>query len=294
MLDNLNRHFNQKKHIHFALFLFIILAGFMLLDFGFAESKTNATRMTIFIKNTAPVIVWANVTSNPTLPGSYITIRGNASDANGDSLMFNVSIYNTTKGLIARRKMSYHPTEKIWVNNTYQLPADARPGNWYANITFYDGFTFVVNKTRFEVSSQTSTKLQNSPIDFGNQTVGQIAQRADNGTAVAGKYSTAIRGWPLILNNTGNTLVNYTLNGSDLKGPTKTIGVGNVTWNITSNPVDGEGVATGKIKLTAAQKLVATGKAAKSYQKVYFWITTPNGITQQRLNGTVVIITSTE
>ena len=279
-----------RKEAHVILLILVVLASLSLLNFGFASSISNSTRMFVWITNTAPVVVFANVTPNPALPSQTLTYKINVTDANSDTMTVSIIYYNTTHK--ARSSSIKVPVNGNWrINNTFTLPSDADPGTWYVNATISDGLATVINKTIFTVSSLVGTRLQNSPIDFGNQTAGQTAQRASNGTAVAGKYKAITAGWPLIINNTGNTKNNYTINGTDLVGTSKTIGVSNVTWALTRT---GEGSRTSKTALTKSQVSITTGKTAGQSQRVYFWTDTPNGIKQQQYNGTIIIVTNTQ
>lgn len=282
-----------KRELNFALIVLVTLAAFSLINVGFATTFVNSTAMTVFIKNTAPQEIFANVTPNPAIPGQTLTFRANITDVNSDALKVNITYYNTTNKPQTGGINLHVPLNGLYyINNTFTLSATAAAGTWSVNATFSDGFVTVTNRTTFTVNSMTSTKLQNTPIDFGNQTVGQTAQRANNGTTVAGIYSSSIQGWPLVINNTGNTVANYSINGTNLVGPTKTIGVSNVTWNTTRT---GEGSRAGKVALTkTTPRLIVAHKSSGSNAKVCFWLDTPRGITQQRLNGTVKIVTNSE
>jgi len=282
-----------KRELNFALIVLVALAAFSLINIGFATTFVNSTSMTVYIKNTAPQEIFANVTPNPAVPGQTLTYRANITDINGDSLKVNITYYNTTNKAQTGGTNLHVPLNGLYyTNNTFTLSATAAAGTWSVNATISDGFTTVTNRTTFTVNSLTSTKLQNTPVDFGNQTAGLTAQRAENGTSVAGTYPSGIRGWPLIINNTGNTIANYSINGTNLVGPSKTIGVSNVTWNTTRT---GEGSRSGKVALTkTTPKLIAAHKGSGTNSKVYFWLDTPRSITQQRLNGTVKIVTNSE
>lgn len=264
------------------------MATFAVLDFGFATTFVNSTTMTVFIKNTAPVLLNATIAPDPAVPGQTMTYTANISDVNGDAVNGSITYYNTTNG--ARSIQIFLALESgLYVNNTFTIPTDAEPGTWYANITFTDGIVTMVNKTTFTVSALTATRLQNTPINFGNQTVGLTAQRAENGTAVAGVYQGIVAGFPLIINNTGNIKANYSINGTDLVGATATIGAGNVSWNITATTI---GERVGKIALTKTTPVtVEDGITAGLTSSVYFYLDTPN-VTQQTYNGNISIVTT--
>ncbi len=276
-----------------ALFFFLVVGAFLLLDFGFAATGTNSTIMTVFITNTAPTLTFAAVQPNPALPGQTLNVTANITDANGDAITATYVVYDPSGASASGTIGLVHLSGLVYFNDTYTLDANAAPGTWSVNVTYNDGIATRVNTTTFTVNSVTSTTLQNTPIDFGNQTVGLTAQRAENGTAVAGTYNGVLAGFPLIINNTGNVKANYTINGSNLIGntrPAEIIGVGNVTWNVTNT---GVGSRTGKVALSTAQTKIASDIAAGNSQNVYFWIDTPNGVSEQRYNGTVVIVTTT-
>ncbi len=274
-----------------VLFVFLVIASIALLGVGFATTQYLNTTMTVFITNTPPVLVYANVTPNPASPGNTLTFLANITDNNSDTITASIIYYNTTgaaQGGPTNLSLASGTslTGAIFSNNTYTLPSTAAAGTWTVNITFSDGIATVVNATSFTVSSVLSTALGNAPISFGNQTVGQTAQRAENGTAVAGIYYGTVNGFPLLLNNTGNIPANYSVNGTSLVGqttPAQAIGPGNVTFNITDT---GVGSAGGKIALpSAAPATIANGVTGGSVQKVYFYISTPNGISQQNYTG---------
>jgi hypothetical protein len=282
----------NKKTLNAVLIFFLILAGLEILNFGFAVSITNSTIMTVFITNTAPVVTYLNVTPDPALPGQALTFKANATDANGDPLTFTIIYYNTTGANVsgAAISLSLNGATGYYTNNTFTLSPEADAGTWSVNVTVSDGLTTIVNKTTFTVSGLLSTGLKNTPIDFGNQTVGLTAQRAENGTALAGKYKGIVAGFPLIINNTGNLQANYSINGTDLiSDGGKIIGVGNVTWNVTATT---DGTRTGKVALaTGAPAKISDLVNAGDTQDVYFWIDTPNNVNQSQYNGTVLIET---
>ncbi|MBN2421529.1 hypothetical protein JXB27_04590 [Candidatus Woesearchaeota archaeon] len=281
---------SKADSFNVTMFFFIVVAGLLLFEIGFATTLYNSTYMTVFITNTAPQMIFANATPNPALPGQTITARVNVSDANGDTLLVNITYYNTTSGAESDL-ISLVLEGDFYTNNTFTLPATAPVGTWYFNTTISDGFTTTINMTTFTVNAVLSTRIDNSPIIFGNQTVGQTAQRAENGTYVAGVYSENINGFPLVLNNTGNVLANYSINGTYLVGQTdgsEIIGIGNVTWNVT---ITDSGTRAGKIGLTTAPAVIAAGIAASGAQNVYFWIDTPTGVTQQEYRGNISIET---
>lgn len=282
---------NKIDNFNVTMFFFIVVAGLLLFDIGFAETIYNSTYMTVFITNTAPQVIFSNATPNPAIPGQAVTARANITDVNGDSLSVNITYYNTTSG--AESGIIHMDLQgDFYTNNTFILPVTAPAGTWYFNITTSDGFTTTVNKTTFTVNGVLSTRVDNSPIIFGNQTVGQVAQRAQNGTYVAGTYAGNVNGFPLVLNNTGNVLAAYSINGTYLAGQTdgsKIIGVGNVTWAITDT---GSGSRASKTALAVAPASIATDIAASLAQNVYFWIDTPTGVTQQEYRGNITIETT--
>ncbi len=264
----------------------ILVSVLCFLNFSTIASAANQsiTYATVYVINTLPNIQTVTESPNPAVPSDIITVKANVSDVNGDLSKVWAKYYNTTGGLVGTVKLIYNTTSKLYQNTTFTIPADAVGGTW--NVTVYANDTYGTKSksTTFTVNSVIAMALQNTPIDFGNSSVGVTNRRAENGTAVAGSYRGIVAGFPLKVNNTGNTKNNYSISGLQLVGQTNSaykIGVSNVTYKLTSAP---PGTA-----LTGVNMLYSGNNAPKSIVNTYFWINVPTGIPQQQYKGNVTI-----
>jgi hypothetical protein len=265
----------------------IILVSVMcFITFSTIASAANqsTTYATVYVMNTLPHIQTVTASPDPAVPSDVMTVKSNVSDVNGDLDVVWAKYYNTTMGLVGTVSLTYNATSKLYADYTFTIPADAIGGTW--NVTVYANDTYGTSSksTTFTVNSVIAMTLQNTPIDFGNSSVGVANRRAENGTAIAGSYRGVVEGFPLIVNNTGNTKNNYTISGLDLVGQTNgayKIGVSNVTYKLTSTP---SGTA-----LTGVDTLYSGNNNAKSVVNTYFWINVPTGIPQQQYKGNVTI-----
>lgn len=264
----------------------ILLSVLCFLTFSTIASAANqsTTYATVYVINTLPHIETVTVSPAPAVPSDLMTVNANVSDANGDLSKVLAKYYNTTGGLVGTVTLIYNSTSKLYQNTTFTIPADAAGGTWNVTIYANDSYGTVSKSTLFTVNTLLAMALQNTPIDFGNTSVGVTGRRAENGTAVAGSYRGVVAGFPLKVNNTGNTKNNYSISGLQLVGQTVgtyKIGVSNVTYKVTSTP---PGTA-----LTGVDTLYSGNNAPKSIVNTYFWINVPTGIPQQQYKGNVTI-----
>ncbi len=264
----------------------VLVSVLCFLNFSTIASAANQsiTYSTVYVINTLPNIQIVTESPNPAVPSDIITVKSNVTDANGDLNKVWAKYYNTTGGLIATVKLVYNTTSKLYQNNTFSIPANGAGGTWNVTVYANDTYGTVSKSTTFTVNSVIAMTLQNTPIDFGNSSVGVTNRRAENGTAVAGSYRGIVAGFPLKVNNTGNTKNNYTISGLQLVGQTNSaykIGVSNVTYKLTS-------ILPGTA-LTGVNTLYSGNNAPKSIVNTYFWINVPTGIPQQQYKGNVTI-----
>ncbi|RME78580.1 hypothetical protein D6774_00630 [Candidatus Woesearchaeota archaeon] len=232
----------------------------------------------------APVINTVTDTPDPVDPGQTLGVTANITDNFGaTTVILEVDYANGTKTNFTMTLQSGVATNGIWFNDS--IDTFLAPGTY--NYTVYASDAAGNEATpvggNFTVNTLVNIELVNVPIDFGNTTIPVTQRRADNGTAGNGYAGGTIKGFPAIVNNTGNVDVNVTIKGTNLTGqtdPAYEIDVSNVEWNLTATP--------GTALTTTAQTLVNGLTAFTSTtQEVYFWISIPVGYIPQEYNGTV-------
>lgn len=253
-------------------------------------AQSNQTTMTVRIINSAPTVESITFSPNPIDPGNTITIFANVTDPNSvpsDINTVNATIDMSTNatGDDVTLAMTYNSSSSLYEVN-YTLSVNAVPGTWGVTVDADDNAVASdSNSSNFTVNSVVSIGLIDSPIDFGNASVGEEDRRADNSTAGSGYTGGSVRGFPLQLNNTGNVNADYDIQGTNLTGQTDNsydIAVSNVEWNTENN-------ATSATGLTTSDVSVATSQAPLATQDVYFWITLPSNIPEQNYEGNVTI-----
>ncbi|MCX6821897.1 MAG: hypothetical protein NTW30_03920, partial [Candidatus Aenigmarchaeota archaeon] len=155
------------------------------------------------------VIISVNVS------GSINYVQGNFTWPNGTSVLKNLTLNETA---------NYN------FNWTYFIPYDVpySPPNASINVTVYDinGYSNSTNTT-LQIKQTYDISLINNVINFSTSYVGQEVNAIDN------------YGWPLWIIVRGNIPVNLSqAGGAYLVGnsnPNSKIGIGNVSWNITSD-----------------------------------------------------------
>lgn len=262
-----------------AIPLLVVLIGvFGILAFSTATSAANqsTTYTTVYVMNTLPDVANTTASPDPAVPSDTMTVTVNVNDVNGDLDKVWAVYYNTSGSAVGTVWLWYNATSGLYQNSTFTLPVDAASGTW--NVTVYANDTYGTSQDSdtFTVGTVVAMTLHNTPVDFGNTSVGVNDRRAENGTAVAGSYQGIVAGFPLVVNNTGNANNNYTISGTKLPGQTDTgydIGAGNITYDLTATL---PGTA-----LTGADALFSGNNAPNSEINLYFWIDVPAGIQGQ-------------
>ena len=223
-----------------------------------------------------PVINSVSDSPDPVDPGQIINITANVTD--------NIAVDKVTVDIDGTNyTMTYDSTSGLYYYDQYDTYKAPGTYNYkvYANDTTGNEATPVSGT--FTINTQVAITLSQVPIDFGNTTVPVTQRRADDGTAGSGYSGGTIKGFPAVINNTGNVNINLSINGTDLVGQTNgayTVDVSNVEYNTTSTP----GTA-----LSSTATTFATGIPMTNAQSIYFWITLPEGLISQEYQGTVNI-----
>lgn len=230
-----------------------------------------------------PVIQNINDTPDPVDPGQAINFTANVTDNEGVDTVI-VGVYNGTEYNNHTMTCTGAVTDRDCYYDDYDTSISAGTYNYtvYANDTSGNEATPVTSN--FTVNTQVAITLSQVPIDFGNTTIPVSERRADNGTAGDGYTGGTVKGFPAVVNNTGNVDIDLSINGTDLVGQTNgayTVGVGNVTYNTTDS--------TPGTELTTTEATIATTVSMHTPTDVYFWITLPEGLISQSYQGTVNI-----
>ena len=268
--------------------VFLILVSPSIVVFAANQSITYAT---VTIVNTGPTVVSVTVTPDPANPEDTMTVIANISDPNGVPNDINTvqAVFDMGTGATGDDttvSLSYNSTSGFYQNDTFTLALNATPGTWTVNVTATDDFSAIHTAIdTFTVNTIVALTLHDTPIDFGNVSVGATDRRADNSSTGNGYTGGTIKGFPIGINNTGNVNENFTISGLNLVGQTDSayaIGVSNITYNLT-------GTNPGLTTLTGTDTLISGANNAPSVQDVYFWIDTPNNIPEQEYRGNVTL-----
>ncbi len=261
---------------------------FILCSVAVIAATNQTTYMIVRITNTAPTVNEVTVAPDPADPSTTMNITANVTDPNGvpADISSVVATYSGPGGETATVNLVFNGGTGLFENTTYTLPWNATPGTWNVSFNATDtAGTWNVNSTSFTVNPVVSITLHNTPVDFGNASVGVSDRRADNGTAGSGYIGGTIKGFPLKVNNTGNVDANYTIKGKDLMGqvdPNFNISVTDVKYDTDSN-------VAGATQLALADQSISNTNIPGSLDDVYFWITTPPSIPEQDYKGNLTI-----
>lgn len=245
----------------------------------------NSGPVTFNIGDTQLPVIQAVVDSpDPVDPGQTLIVNASITDnTNVSTVTLEVDYGNGTQENFTMVLISGDTSNGTWTNqsvNTF-LPAGTYNYTVYANDTA--GNEANPGNGTFTVNTLVNIELDQVPIEFGNTTIPVTQRRADNSTAGSGYPGGTVKGFPAVVNNTGNVEVNVTIAGTNLTGqsnPAYEIDVSQVEWNLTASP----GIALTTTAATLKDNLAAF---TTNTQDVYFWISIPIGYIPQDYNGTV-------
>ncbi len=229
-----------------------------------------------------PTITFLNDTPDPVSPIGLLNITANLTD-NYDisSAWVDIEGINYT---MTRNGGSAQGSGIVYYHAfTPYLSPGLHNYTVYANDTFNN--LAVPKKSNFTVTTLVSLDLKQDPVSFGNASPGDSMRRAENGTSVPGSYEGTYKGFPMIVNNTGNIELDFSLAGTALVGQTNnaySIGVGNMTWNTTS-------VSALGTRLSTSPAVFDNNIAMSSNSQLYFWIDVPYGLPSQQYSGSINI-----
>ena len=239
---------------------------------GQSDSNTTTFNVTDL---TNPTIQWVNATPNPVDPGNTINITAKVTDNVGvDTVVVEINGQNYTMNYSGNDIYYYDGFDTFIEAGTYNYTV-------YANDTYGNDATPVTSN--FTINELISLSLSQTPIEFGNTTIPVTNRRADNGTSGNGYTGGTVKGFPMVVNNTGNVNENFTISGTGLIGQTNssfTIGAGNVSYN-TINDIN----SATSLSTTAQQ--LASNIAMNNISNAYFWLSIPEGVPSQQYIGTI-------
>jgi len=256
--------------------LLIVLLPALMISTAVALNETQATYATVHVLNTAPVINSVGATPDPVDPSTTITIKVNATDDNQDITEVWATLDMGTGGTgdDVSLQLTYNGGTGLY-ENTHGLAYDAAPGTWTIAANVTDGASVDNDSGTFTVNGVVNLALINTPIDFGNASVGDTDNSAEVGT-----------GFPLTMNNTGNVNVTFETKGEDLQGQTQgsyNIGVGNLK-------VYHQNSVGSASALSTSYQQVGSQTSPGNTEDAYFWITIPNGLPEQEYQGNVTVM----
>jgi hypothetical protein len=248
-------------------------------DFALSDSGTQTFTVT---DTTDPVINNISDTPDPVDPGATINFTANVTD--------NVNVNATWVEISGTNySMTQSGSSDIWYYDTFDTNIAAGTYDYtvYANDTY--GNTATPVSSNFTINSLISLSLEQIPVAFGNTTIPVTDRRADNGTAGSGYTGGTIKGFPMMINNTGNVNENFSISGTDLTGlaqPAYEVGVGNVSYDLD------DGVAGASTLTTTLTQFTTSVIAMNNYEELYFWISIPSGLPSQNYKGDINITAS--
>ena len=241
-------------------------------DFDASDWVTGTFNVTDL---TNPVINTVSDNS-PVDPGSTLNITANVTD--------NVAVDDVFVEINATNySMTQAGSTDIYYYDDYDTNVIAGTYDYtvYANDTYGNDATPVTDN--FTVNALVALTLEQVPIEFGNTTIPVTSRHADNGTAGDGYTGGTIKGFPMVINNTGNVNENFSISGTDMTGQTQgsyEVGVGNLTY-------DTDGALPAAYNLSTSLTQFVGDVAWTATQDVYFWISIPEGIPSQNYVGTI-------